>query len=135
MSPDVSVRRATVGDVDAVVELNKAMAAEIEGKVLGSTRLRDGVAAVVSSSDKGFHVLAEAEGQAIVVLHLIPEWNPWRNSYFWWIENVYVAPEWRREGVYRAMHAFVHDAARTAPEVCGIRLFAVADNLPARRTY
>ena len=46
-----------------------------------------------------------------------------------------MAPDWRLGGVYQAMHAFVHDAARSDPDVYGIQLFATADNLTARLTY
>ena len=132
---DISVRKAGDGDIDAIVSMNTAMATELESKVLGSSRLRAGVLAVTGSTDRGFYVVAEGRGEAIGVLHVIPEWNPWRNSFFWWIENVYVVPGWRRKGVYRAMHAFVHDAANAAPEVCGIRLYTTDHNLQARRTY
>ena len=134
-SHNINVRKATAGDVDAIVDLNTAMAKELESRVLGSIRLRDGVPAVLDSTDKGFYVVGESGAGVVAVLHVIPEWNPWRNSFFWWVENVYVLPEWRRKGVYRAMHTFVHDGAEASPDVCGIRLFTTSDNLAARRTY
>ena len=94
----ISVRKGTDGDIGDIVNFNMAMATERESKVLSSTRLRAGVAAVTGSTDRGFYVVAEGRGEAIGVLHVIPEWNPWRNRFFWWIENVYVVPD----GVARA---------------------------------
>ena len=132
---DISVRKATDGDVGDIVNLNMAMATEHGNNVLSSGRLTAGVAAVTGSTDRGFYVVAEGLAKVIAVLHVIPEWNPWRNRFFWWIENVYVVPGWRRKGVYRTMHAFVHDAAEADPDVCGLRLFATDDNPQARRTY
>ena len=131
----VTIRRGDARDLRAIVDLNTAMAVELGSKVVSSTRLKDGVAAVLESNDRGFYVLADSAGPVIGVLHVIPEWNPWRNSYFWKVENVFVSREWRRKGVYRAMHDYVLEAAQGNTDVCGIRLFAVESNVGARRTY
>jgi GNAT superfamily N-acetyltransferase len=80
-------------------------------------------------------VLADSGGPVVGVVHVIPEWNPWRNGHFWKFENVFVSREWRRRGVYRAMHDYVVGAAQAEADVCGIRLFAVESNVDARRTY
>ncbi|MCX8213240.1 MAG: GNAT family N-acetyltransferase [SAR202 cluster bacterium] len=70
------------------------------------------------------------------ILHVIPEWNPWQHGHFWKIENVSVSREWRRKGVYRAMHDYVVDSARRGDgRVWGIRLFAVETNVGDRRAY
>ena len=132
---DVTIRRGAAGDLTAIVDLNTAMAVEMKSKVVSSTRLRDGVTAVLGSSNLGFYVLADSGGTVLGVLHVIPEWNPWRNGYFWKVENVFVSREWRRKGVYRAMHDYVVDSARGEADVCGIRLFAVETNVGARRAY
>lgn len=131
----VTIRRGEAGDLDTIIDLNTAMAVEMESKVVLSTRLKNGVSAVLDSRDRGFYVLANSGGPVVGVLHVIPEWNPWRNSYFWKVENVFVSREWRRKGVYRAMHDYVVGAARAEADVCGIRLFAVESNVGARRTY
>ena len=131
----VTIRRGDAGDLASIVGLNTAMAVEMESRVVSSTRLKDGVTAVLESGDRGYYVLADSGGPVVGVLHVIPEWNPWRNGYFWKVENVFVSREWRRKGVYRAMHDYVVNAARAEADVCGIRLFAVESNVGARRTY
>jgi GNAT superfamily N-acetyltransferase len=108
---------------------------EMGSRVVSSTVLKPGVAAVLESHGRGFYVLADAGGPVVGVVHVIPEWNPWRNGHFWKFENVFVSREWRRKGVYRAMHDYVVEAARGRTDVCGIRLFAVESNVGARRTY
>jgi GNAT superfamily N-acetyltransferase len=132
---NVTIRRGDAGDIAAIVDLNTAMAVEMGSKVVSSTRLRDGVTAVLDSGDRGFYVLADSGVTVAGVLHVIPEWNPWRNGYFWKIENVFVSREWRRKGVYRAIHDYVVNSARGEADVCGIRLFAVETNVGARRAY
>lgn len=131
----VTIRRGDADDLAAIVDLNTAMAVEMESKVVSSTRLIDGVSAVLGSGNRGFYVLADSGGPVVGVLHVIPEWNPWRNGYFWKVENVFVSQDWRRKGVYRAMHDYVVGAAQEEADVCGIRLFAVESNVGARRTY
>ena len=133
---DVMIRRGDAPDLAAIVDLNTAMALEMESTVVSSTRLRDGVTAVLESDDRGrFCVLADSDEPVACVLHVILEWNPWRNGYFWKVENVFVSREWRRKGVSRAMHNYVVDSARVETDVCGIRLFAVETNVGSRQAY
>jgi len=68
-------------------------------------------------------------------LLVVNEWSDWRNSTFWWIQSVYVRPDWRRKGVYRKLHDWVYEAARSRPGVCGIRLYVDRDNHAAQATY
>ena len=62
------------------------------------------------------------------------EWSDWRNALFWWIQSVYVLPQYRRAGVYRAMHAHVTAEAK-ARGVCGLRLYVDQDNETAQDVY
>ncbi len=130
-----TVREARPTDVEALVSFNAAMAKETEGKSLDIERLTRGVRAVFESPEKGFYIVAEAGGCAVGALLVTYEWSDWRNATFWWIQSVYVMPEWRRRGVYRAMHTWVYDAARSRPDVCGVRLYVDRANRVAQRTY
>ena len=135
--PDLKTRIANPADVPAIVDMNAEMAREMEGKALDLARLERGVAAVVGEPDArlGFYVVAEAEGSAVGVMHVVYEWSPWRDATFWWLANVFVRRDWRRRGVYTAMHGFVQNRAAADPGVCGIRLFTTAENDAARRAY
>lgn len=134
---DVRARKAIAADVGSIVELNAALARELEGKSLDLARLRSGVEAVAGSAEesRGFYVVAEALGAVVGVLHVTYEWSPWRNATFWWLNNVFVQRCRRRQGAYRAMHRYVEGLARDDDGVCGIRLFTTADNRAAQRTY
>ena len=69
------------------------------------------------------------------MLRICFEWSPYRDGTFWWVENVYVVPDWRRKGVYSAMHKHIQSEAEEDPTICGIRLYTDEDNHGARRTY
>ena len=63
------------------------------------------------------------------------EWSDWRNGWFWWVQSVYVRPEYRRRGVFRAVFEHVQQAARDDPGVIGLRLYVEDNNRPAHETY
>lgn len=149
-SPGVAVRAATVADLDAIVEMNAAMARETEGLSLDLDRLRAGVAAGLRDPAKaryflaydGPHVeLAAGGAGALGQLMLTTEWSDWRAATFWWIQSVYVRAGARRRGVYRALYEHVIQAARATRgaggegEVCGVRLYVHHDNAIAQATY
>lgn len=129
------MRPATAADADFLRDCNAAMAAETEGRAPDLEVLRAGVAAVLADPAKGRYLVAERDGEAAGCLMLTREWSDWRNGWFWWIQSVYVRPDRRRLGVYRALHETVLEEARADPEVCGVRLYVERDNRAARRTY
>ncbi len=133
MSATISVRKAIPADTDTLFQLY----IDNGGGKIGQKRdlLRNGLRKLASSPSLGFHIVAEADGETVGMLRVCFEWSPYRDGTFWWVENVYVVPDWRRKGVYRAMHKHVHSEAEEDPTVCGIRLYTDEDNQGARRTY
>jgi GNAT superfamily N-acetyltransferase len=135
MPDDVTIRAATAADAETIARFNRQMAEETEGKALDPETVRNGVRAVFEDPDRGFYLVAE-RGETIAGALLITyEWSDWRNGRFWWIQSVYVRPEARRTGVYRALHRAVRRRARGADEVCGLRLYVERGNTGARETY
>ena len=111
------------------------MALETESKPLAAEALRNGVEAVLGDPHRGFYVVADTGGEIAGALLVTYEWSDWRNGWFWWIQSVYVRPEHRRQGIYRMLHGFVRDRARSAGDVVGLRLYVERDNATAKRTY
>ena len=132
---DVTVRLASAEDGDAFVRFNCAMAMETESKRLDEAIVGPGVEAVFADPSRGFYVLAESAGRIVAALMVTFEWSDWRNANFWWIQSVYVTPEFRRRGIYRRLYEFVRDRARTDGGVCGFRLYVEKDNAPAQNVY
>ena len=84
---------------------------------------------------KGIYFLAEEKGIVAGQLSITTEWSDWRNGNFWWIQSVYVAPEFRQRGVFRALYAHVRRLAKSRRDVCGLRLYVDEDNARAQRAY
>ncbi len=135
MANAIHIRRATHADVGFIVESNIAMALETEGLALNEDVVLPGVATVLSGDSLGFYLVAEVDGRLAGQLMVTYEWSDWRNGQFWWIQSVYVRPERRRRGVYRALHRCVAAEAQAAGGVCGLRLYVEQDNNVAQQVY
>src|SRR4051812_5558817 len=98
MTKTMHVRAAHTDDRDTLVRFNAAMALETEHKVLDPLVLAEGVAAVLVDSKRGFYLVAESDGVIAGCLMITFEWSDWRNGDWWWLQSVYIAPEYRRRG-------------------------------------
>jgi GNAT superfamily N-acetyltransferase len=132
---ELRIRAATRDDLAFLVDANAAMALETENRELDRERLARGVAAVFDDARRGFYRIAEHEGRAVGCLLVTFEWSDWRNGDWWWIQSVYVTPQARRLGVFRAMYAQVDADARATGGVIGLRLYVEWENERAQRTY
>lgn len=138
--PDrIIVRPARQEDADTIVAFSAAMALETEGRRLDQARLREGTLSLLAAPERGFFMVAElSEGdrhRLVGQLMVTFEWSDWRNAVFWWVQSVYVAPAWRRQGVYRTMHDHIVAQAKADPQVCGIRLYVEQKNRTAQAVY
>ena len=132
---NTTVRKAIRSDLDALVRFNRAMAEETEGKDLPSDTLRAGVLSVFDDPSKGFYIVADGDGGPVGSLLITPEWSDWRNSYYWWVQSVYVSPAYRRGGIYRTLHRYVEVLARSNGNVAGLRLYVDSENSTAKAVY
>lgn len=128
------IRPATSADIPHLVTWNAAMAWETEAKRLDLAVLERGVTAVLDEPRRGFYLMAEREGLAVGSLLVTYEWSDWRCGDFWWIQSVYIAPEARRGGVFRALYGDVAERARINGAV-GLRLYVETENNRAQATY
>ncbi len=128
------IRSAGLADLDTIVEFNARLARESEGVDLDLQRLRGGVEALLRDEGRGFYLVAEADGRAIGQLGATYEWSDWRNGVFWWLQSVYVLPQFRRQGVLRALYDRVLQRAADHG-VCGVRLYVEKGNVSAQEAY
>ncbi|MCD9189132.1 MAG: GNAT family N-acetyltransferase [Pyrinomonadaceae bacterium] len=131
----MNIRLANASDAADLVEFNQAMALETEGKRLDSQVLKSGVEAVFQDEKKGFYVVTEADAEIVGGLMVTFEWSDWRNSWFWWIQSVYILPEYRGRSIYRLMYEFVKNKANQEKNVCGFRLYVEKENVNAQKVY
>ena len=128
------IRRATAADAAVVVDFNYRLAEESEGKVLDRAVLRSGVEAGLADERKARYFLAEEDGDILGQTMVTYEWSDWRNGWIWWIQSVYVRPEARRKGAFRALYEHILATGRREG-VIGIRLYVEEKNTKAHETY
>jgi GNAT superfamily N-acetyltransferase len=129
------LRHAVSQDAAVIADFNARLARETEGRALDPTVLAEGVRQAIADPAKALYWLAELDGRVVGQLMLTLEWSDWRNGWFWWIQSVYVHPEWRGRGVFTRLYRRVEAEAAARADVCGLRLYMERDNARARRTY
>lgn len=136
MNHEINIRLAEERDAGALVRFNRAMAHETEALELDLETLTAGVRTLLQRNEHGFYLIAEeASAGAVGSLLVTYEWSDWRNGLFWWIQSVYIAPEFRRRGIYRRLYEFVKELAAKETQVRGFRLYVEKENRVAQRTY
>jgi GNAT superfamily N-acetyltransferase len=131
----VTIRQATLENAAIIADYNVALADESENLKLEPARVRAGVEALLRDPGKGTYYIAVSEGEVVGQLLITHEWSDWRNGDIWWLQSVYVRPDFRRRGVFKALFDFVHAEAVRAKEVCCLRLYMETDNNRAREAY
>lgn len=149
----IRVRAARESDAAHIADFNRRLARESEDRELDRETLARGVAALLADAARGQYWVAEATavagaaaagaaaaadaaapepvGQCLVTT----EWSDWTNGRYWWFQSVYVVPEHRGHGVFRALWDHVEVAARREGDVASLRLYVEQDNASARAVY
>ena len=124
----------TTNDINAIAAFQVAMAMESEGTTLDLERVTRGVTMAMADEAKGKYIVARIDGKAVGSLMLTREWSDWNCQWYWWIQSVYVEPQHRKKGVYKAMYSKVKQMAQ-AENVSQVRLYVDKTNTSAQQAY
>ena len=108
----IEIRDAVPDDGATIADYNARMAEETEDKRLDPQVIGPGVAAVLEDATKGRYWVAIIDGEIAGQLMVSYEWSDWRNGTIWWIQSVYVATPFRRQGVFSALYKHVESLAK-----------------------
>lgn len=129
------IRSASTDDISDIAQFNIAMAQETEERQLDPETIQSGVSGVIQNHAHGFYLIAERDQVTVGSLLITFEWSDWRNGTLWWIQSVYVKPEHRRTGIFKALYDAVISRAHDTENVRGIRLYVEQENLGAQSVY
>jgi len=124
-----------MADAAVIAEYNVALARESENLALDPAVVRKGVEAVLKDAAKGIYFAAEEDGRLVGQILLTYEWSDWRNGNFWWLQSVYVHPDFRSRGVFKSLYEHALQQAQSCAEVCGLRLYVETHNTRALDVY
>ena len=128
------VRLATSDDAAVIASHNVALANESEGYSLDQDTALEGVTMLLQQAEKGFYMVAEDGDVLIGQVMITFEWSDWRARDIWWLQSIYVKPQWRRKGVMRALISAVSRLA-AKQHVHELRLYVHMDNDAAIQAY
>ena len=135
MSDPLTVRQATGEDLRIIVGYNRSLALDTERLELDERTLIEGVRWALAHPDTCPYFVAERAGKIIGQCMITFEWTDWQNGWLWWFQSVYVDPQARGGGVFRALFRHVEELARSSPDARGLRLYVEQSNRGAQDTY
>lgn len=131
----IQYRKATPLDAPQIAHFQLAMALETENLELDPLVVAKGVRYLFDNPERGTYYVAEEGGQLVASLLILPEWSDWRNGDVLWIHSVYVAPGYRKQGVFKAMYDFLKNMVMSHPNLRGLRLYVEKSNAVAQSVY
>jgi GNAT superfamily N-acetyltransferase len=131
----ISIRAAATADLPTIVDFNCRLAEESEHKRLDPEVITRGVRRALSQPGLCRYWVAECGGQVVGQSMITVELTDWRDGVLWWLQSVYVAEPHRGQGVFRALFEHIAAAAKSDPEVRGLRLYVERENTRAQRVY
>lgn len=133
--PAFALRQACPQDWVTIVDFNCRLASETEGKKLVPNIIAAGVQALLAEERHGRYFVACDQSRIIGQMMHTREWSDWRNGEIWWLQSVYVDPDYRRRGVFRSLYQHIVELAQQTAQVVGIRLYVERHNQQAMDTY
>lgn len=130
----IEISKGQIGDIEVIAGFQVDMAMESEGTLLDLDTVTKGVAAAMNDENKGCYYVARVDGKAVGSLMLTREWSDWNNGWYWWIQSVCVASEYRRRGIYKSMYQAVCEDTKEQ-DVAQVRLYVDKTNVRGQKVY
>lgn len=135
MSASIAIRDANLSDLPLIVDFNFLLADESEGKQLDRAVLTRGVQRALASPEMCRYFMAEVNGEVAGQTMITFELTDWRDGVLWWLQSVYVRPEFRKLGVFKSLYQHIATLAKQSVDVRGLRLYVEQANARAQRVY
>lgn len=118
-----------------IVNSQIQMASETEDFSLCKKTVTQGVKEVLQDSQKGQYYICLVDKEPAACLLTLPEWSDWRCRTVLWIHSVYVLPEFRKQGIYKAMYEHLKSFVSENDDYAGLRLYVDKTNTSAIEVY
>lgn len=129
------VRRATSLDLEKLISFAIAEASEAEKTTRSSELIRQGVrVGLEDDSIAMYWVLEKKDSKVIGNISVVKEWSNWNSGYYWWIQSMFLHPEYRGRGLMGKLIEAVIEAAKQE-EAVDLRLYVHKKNKRAIKAY
>ena len=124
----LQIRKAEQKDMETLVDFNNRLALETENRPLDLPRLRASMQAILDDERKGVYLLACDGEEVLGQIMYVFEWSTWRNANFMWPTDLYVPPQHRKRGVFKALFRAVMDFYHSREDIIGLRFYVDKTN-------
>lgn len=131
----MKIRPAIINDKEILLDFQLKMAQETEGLNLEKDIVLRGINSVINDPARGKYFVAEIDGDIVACVMITPEWSDWRCGWVIWLQSVYVVPEARNKGVFRALYNYIKEIVLNNLDYRGIRLYVDNLNKSAGEVY
>jgi len=129
------VRKADFSDLEVLVAFTKAEYCEAERSAEAPENIRLGIKAALENDTLGMYwVLVKDDAQVIGNVSVVKEWSDWHAGYYWWIQSMYIQPEYRGQGLIEKLLDAVKEAAKS-DNALDLRLYVHKMNARAIAAY
>lgn len=131
----LNIREAELRDLLFLVEFTSEEAREAENAVKIPETLKRGIEAALR--DRGiasYWVMADKDDIPIGSISTVREWSDWNAGYYWWIQSMYLRPDYRGKGLMSELISYVESEMYRAGGL-ELRLYVHSNNVVARRAY
>jgi GNAT superfamily N-acetyltransferase len=133
--PVIRIRRAETADQAVIVEFNRRLARETEGRELHAEVVEEGVRRALSLGDESQYFVAEDGSGVVGQVLLTREWSDWQNGWRVWLQSVYVREDRRGQGVFKRLLSVALAEVSTSDRIIGTRLYVEQHNDRAKQVY
>jgi predicted GNAT family acetyltransferase len=131
----LKIRRAELRDLPYLVDFTSEEAREAENTVKIPETLTRGIeAALQDGTIATYWVMTDSEDCPIGSVSSVREWSDWNAGYYWWIQSMYLKPDYRGKGLMSRLI----DEVKTEMIAQGgleLRLYVHSDNIVAKKAY
>jgi GNAT superfamily N-acetyltransferase len=129
------IRRASLEDLAILVSFTLAEALEAEGIERSAERVTEGVLAGLEDPAVAMYWVMESPDASLVgSISVVREWSDWNGAYYWWIQSLYIKPEFRGQGLLKPLIEVVREEAKRQGAL-ELRLYAHRSNERALSAY
>jgi GNAT superfamily N-acetyltransferase len=124
-----------LADLDKLISLTVLEAQEAEEIDLSPESVRRGLLAALKNDTLGIYwILTKENDEVIGNVSAIKEWSNWNGGYYWWIQSLFIQPEFRGAGLRQRLIDTVKEEAQREGGL-ELRFYAHSTNIRAIRAY
>jgi ribosomal protein S18 acetylase RimI-like enzyme len=133
---EFQVRAATLEDLSTLIGFIVQEASEAEGRAPGTEKISKGIRMALEDPQLArYWVLEHVPSRRLVgSVSSLTEWSDWNGANYWWVQSMFVLPEYRGRGLVNLLMSRVEAEGR-AQGAIELRLLVHGENKAAIRAY